>query len=131
VADEPAPNLFALNAPGLHVTYSSSSVDGRPRLTYQDTHTTLEFSGDEIRHEETELGVQVTVSTVRTVDTGSTTFSLILPRVRLFNDQPAQIQAIGVRTIHRLAIATPMHGQLDNYQVRTLSGTASFVESLE
>jgi hypothetical protein len=57
-----APNLYQLKGHGLHVTYSTSSIDGRPRLSYQDTHQMHSFVGDEIRTDPSEIGTLVTVT---------------------------------------------------------------------
>ena len=46
---EQQPNLFALTGSGVHLTYSSTSISGKPQLTYQDTGQTRQFTGDEIR----------------------------------------------------------------------------------
>ncbi len=128
MADQSQPNLYVLNAPGLHVTYSTGGLDGRPHLTYQDTRVILQFSGKEIQREETALGIQITVTTVHTVDTGSTAFTVVLPRIKLLRGQPAHVSTIGITTLHRVAIITHLHGQLDTYQVHSISGSASLVE---
>jgi hypothetical protein len=67
-----------------------------------------------------------------TVDSGSTTFTLLVPRVNLnaLNDS-VQITTEGITTHHRFSvIPAAMHGQLDTYSVQALTGTASHVEFL-
>src|SRR3954468_17568425 len=85
------PNLYQLQGEALHVTYSTSGIDGKPHFTYQDRHETLNFRGDEIRSAETEIGVLVSVSIRRTIDAGSTSFSLLVPTVNLGSEQSATI----------------------------------------
>ncbi len=63
-----------------------------------------------------------------TIDAGSTTFSLLIPRVTVRNGQSAQIHSLGITTVHRLTIDTPARGQLDTYQFHYLAGTAFVVE---
>jgi hypothetical protein len=77
---------------------------------------------------DSDAGTLVSVTIVKTVDTGSTSFSLIIPRVTLQNGQPAHIRTMGVIALHRLTVDTPIHGQLDTYHLHHLSGTASVVE---
>jgi hypothetical protein len=121
------PDTYALTGPGLHVTYDSTGFWGMPQLTYRDQQRTLHFSGSAIRRVDTDAGTLVSVTTIMTVDTGSTTFSLLIPRVTVQNWQHAQIRTFGITTRHRLTIDTPAHGQLDTYQIHPLTGTASFV----
>ena len=64
-----------------------------------------------------------------TVDSGSTTFTLFLPRVNL--PAPPALPALvpvtteGVTTTHRFSVLPPLqHGQQDFYAVTNLQGTA-------
>jgi len=99
---------------------------GPPRFTYQDATQSLSFSGKDIEIVETQLGQVVTVRIHLTVDSGSTTFSLLVPRVNLVPGQPAPIHTEGITAIHRLSLAPGLnHGQLDQYSVTPLHGTAS------
>ena len=61
-----APNLFSLSGGGLTVSLALSGFDGKPHFSYQDSHQSLNFSGDDIAIEETALGTLVTVILVRT-----------------------------------------------------------------
>lgn len=82
---------------------------GQPNLTYQDLQQTLQSSGSNIRQVDSGVGTLVSVTVAETTDTGSTTFSLLIPRVTLWNGQPAHIGTVGVATLHRLTIDTPAH----------------------
>src|SRR5262245_54302748 len=77
------PNLYQLQGEALHVTYATSGIDGLPHFSYQDAHQTLSFKGDEIRVAETEIGMLVTVSIRRTIDSGATSFTLLVPTVNV------------------------------------------------
>jgi hypothetical protein len=122
-------NMFSLAGGGLHVSYSTTSIDGKPRFTYQDPIRTLSFQGDDIRKVECDLGTVVSVTIVRTVDAGSTTFSLLVPRVVLsapFSN--VSIHTDGVTTHHAFSIIPALNqGQRDFYEVTKLNGTASNV----
>src|SRR3954462_12781068 len=78
-----AANMFSLSGGGLHVSYSTSGIDGKPHFSYQDPVRSLSFSGHEIRRVECDFGTVVTVPIVRPIDSGSTSFSLLVPRVNL------------------------------------------------
>jgi hypothetical protein len=121
-----APNLFQFEHNGLHISYSTSSISGKPLFSYKDAQQEQNFTGDEIRTQETELGTLVTVSVKKTVDTGYTSFTLILPNVHLGNTQQP-INALAIEVQHRSG-QLPVVGSLDTYQhVYHLHGSASFV----
>ncbi len=128
-AQASAPDLFVLSGGDLHVSYSTSGIDGRPHLTYQDAHRTLSFTGDQIRAVEVpDLGTVVSVTLVLTADSGSTTFSLLVPRVRLPGGQPVPVSTEGITAVHRFSLIPALNqGQTDAYRVTRLAGTASLV----
>ncbi|MBS0424399.1 MAG: hypothetical protein JSR71_08245 [Proteobacteria bacterium] len=120
------PNMYVLSGKNIHVSYSTSGFDGKPHFTYQDLHQTHSFSGDQIRRVETEIGTIVSVTTRLTIDSGGTTFSVLLPRVNLQASQSLPIHTEGITTVHRFSIL-PVIGQLDFYTITPLSGTAAQV----
>jgi hypothetical protein len=120
------PNLYELSGKHLHVTYSTSGLDGKPHFTYQDLQQTLNVSGDEIRSAKTEVGTLISVSIRLTVDTGGTTFSILLPRVNIPGEQSVPIRTDGITTLHKFSII-PVSGQLDFYTVTPLTGSAARV----
>ncbi len=67
-----SPNLYQLQGQQIHVTYSTSSFDGKPRFDYQDANNSLHFVGDEIRSTSSEIGMLVSITIRKTIDTGST-----------------------------------------------------------
>jgi hypothetical protein len=122
----PTPNQYDLSGKHLHVTYSTTGTDGKPHFSYQDLQQTLSFTGDEIRSVETEIGTLVSVTIRMTVDTGGTTFSVLLPHVNIPGEQSVPIQTFGITTLHKFSIV-PVSGQRDFYTTTRLNGTASRV----
>jgi hypothetical protein len=124
------PNFYSLSGGGLHVTYSTSGISGQPHLHYASPFLTRNFTGNEIHSAPSPLGTLVTVTIQMTVDSGSTSFTLLVPRVNL--NGPADsvhIVTEGITTHHRFSVFQgAMHGQLDTYSVTALSGNASHVE---
>jgi hypothetical protein len=115
-----------------HLTRPSFSGEsrldrGRLQLTYQDAHRSLPFYQNDVRTVDVaDLGTIVSVTLVLTVDIGSTTFSLLVPRVVLPGGQPsAFVHTDGVTTIHRAFVGAIGHPQTDSYTVTRLDGTAS------
>jgi hypothetical protein len=120
------PNQYQLSGKHLHISYSTSGFDGRPHFTYQDQQQTLGFSGDEIRTAESEIGTLVTVTIRLSIDTGGTSFSVILPRVDIPGEQSVPVQTYGITTLHKFS-PIPMSGQRDFYTVTRLTGSAGVV----
>jgi hypothetical protein len=125
-----SPNLFQLSAHHLHVSYALSGPGGKPTLTYQDATQSLSFLGaDQIAVTTSDLGTLVTVYLRRTVDTGSTTFTLLVPTVSLpQGTTSAPVHTQGIVAVHRRSPIPALNsGQLETYSVHALGGTASFV----
>jgi hypothetical protein len=118
----------------LHLTYfpqSGSSPPGvdSPRVMYRDKNTSREFAGNAVQVAPTNIGKLVTVTIRSSIDTDSTLFSFIVPRVNLIDGSTrAQIQTEGITTTHRFSpIRALNRGQRDVYRVTPLVGTASTV----
>ena len=120
-------NLYQLSGGGIQVTYSTTSITGRPLFNYHDGLVVKSFSGDEIQTTETVLGNLVTVFLIRTIDSGSTTCTLLIPAVNLPATNTTQISTEGITTLHKFSIVGPHTGQREFYTVQALQGTASFV----
>ncbi|MBD2437581.1 hypothetical protein H6G69_12310 [Nostoc sp. FACHB-110] len=122
------PTLYELQNHEIKVTYSTTSFVGKPLLNYQDQQQKLQFSGDEIRTTDTEIGQLVTVTIYKTVDTGSVTFSLLIPDVNLGNTNEAKIVTNGITTVNRFSTIPVLNqGQRQTYKVTPLFGTAKAV----
>ena len=122
------PNLYQLSGHHLHVTYASSGIDGKPHMTYQDTHHSKSFKGDEIRTVECDLGTLVSVTLRMTVDVGSTTLSVLIPRMRISTTGAYAVHTECITTVHNTSFAPQtLQGQLDHYTVTSLRGTAQAV----
>ena len=122
-----SPNIYQLSGGGLHVTYSTTGIAGLPHFHYQDAFQTRDFTGPEIRTTKTEIGTLVTVTIRMTVDSGSTSFSLLVPVVNLTGPTDKEpVHTIGITTVHRFSVvAAFMKGQIESYSVTNLSGTAA------
>jgi len=120
------PTQYQLSGSGIHVSYSTSSLQGKPLFSYHDAFQIKSFSGDQIQTADTILGTLVTVFLIQTVDGGSTTFTLLIPHVNLPPSNVANITTEGITTLHKFSIVGPPQGQTELYTVHTLDGTASF-----
>ena len=100
------PTIWNLSntAAGLQVSYSVAG----PHLHYHHGPVIRDFTGSEIRLVEVpDLGTLVSVTILLTIDSGSTTFTLLLPRVNL--PAPPALPALvpvttqGITTGHRFS----------------------------
>jgi hypothetical protein len=121
------PNLYQLSGQHLHLTYSPSSIAGKPTLTYQDSHQSKSFKGDEIRTVECDLGLLISVTLRMTVDVGSTTLSLVIPHMRISPVSVAAVHTECITTVHHTPFAPQVQGQAETYTVTSLHGTAQAV----
>jgi hypothetical protein len=124
------PNLFALQGEGTQITYSTSSIIGKPQLSYhQGAEPVASFIDGQIRTEETELGTLVTV-TLALQPGLMRTLTLMLPAINLSSDETT-FDTIGIFTTHRTTgntgPANPPTGPLDSYSVMPFKGTAQAV----
>lgn len=118
---------FDVSSDGLHVTYTSAGPDGQPHLTLVSAARDLSFTGDQIRTAVSpDLGTLVSVTIWRTVDAGSTSFTLIVPPVILASpDAEASVELVGITTVHRFSVVRRFNrGQRDSYSQVTLTGKA-------
>lgn len=120
-------NLYELSGHGIHVTYSKTSISGKPIFTYHDAAQTKTFTGDEIQTQNSVLGALVSVFLLRTVDGPSTSFTLLVPGVRLGGPEVVNISTEGITTLHKSTIIGPPLGQTELYTLHALNGTARFV----
>jgi hypothetical protein len=106
----------------------TTSIDGKSHFAYTDGHRALFFEGDAIRTLQSELGLLVSVTIFQTVDTGSTSFTLLVPAVNLDESNQTPIATEGITTTHHFAIDPIFnHGQTEHYTVVQLTGTASLM----
>ena len=120
-------NLYELRGGATQISYSTTSIDGTPKLGYEgpdgESHS---FSGDEIATAHTELGLEVTVTLRAIPDAGTTAATVLIPPARLENNEAA-IDTVAIVTTKRTSIAGPPPGQNFTYEVVELSGSALFV----
>ena len=116
-------STYDLSGGDLHVVYGP--VGGRAVFMYQDALRALSFRGTDIHTTTSLAGTMVSVVIQRTIDSGYTTFNVLIPRVRLRPGAPAPVQTHGFTVSHRSVVPSDIQfGQLDSYGVIPLEGTA-------
>jgi hypothetical protein len=128
-----SPNQYHLHGGGISVAYYPDGFgparEGRGllHLVYQDAFRSLAFYGDEVRSVEVpDLGTVVSVTIAETVDTGYTSFSLLVPDVDLPTDQSSVfINTEGITTVHGVFFGLIGHPQSETYTGTPVNGTAA------
>jgi len=126
-----SPNQYHLSGHGVRVSYYPGgagplTTDGPVILSYQDAGRTLVFRGDQVNVVEVpELGTTVTVTLHLTVDSGSTTATLLIPIVVLAPGGSTTVQTNLITTSHQFFVTGLEDPQRDHYTVTPLSGEAN------
>jgi hypothetical protein len=129
MAPKTTANSFKLNGRGITATYATTSIDGTPRFTFKKGKQTLNFAGDEIDAVEAGIGSLVSVTIASVPDKSVTTFSVLIPTIRLTGSKKQAFRTIGVTTVAKTTIAGPPPGVEQTYKVTAMRGTAQIVVS--
>jgi hypothetical protein len=114
------------------VDYETSSLIGQPTLNLtQGPGPVRHFTGSQIRTLNTEIGTLISVTTQMTVDTGSTSVSVLIPSISLRTvSEQTSFSTEAIVTSHSGPNSLPTTGVHETYQFITLKGEATFVLSL-
>jgi len=111
------------------VDYETTSFIGPPILNLTQAPGQIRhFSGSQIRAVNTEVGTLVSVTTHMTVDTGSTSFSVLIPAISLSSasDRKA-FSTEAIVTAHTGPNSVPSTGVHETYQFIPLKGEADHI----
>jgi hypothetical protein len=115
-------NFYQVSGDGITVTYSLSSFVGGPHFHYKDATIDKTFSGNQIQVTNIPLlGTVVSVLIRLTIDTGSTAFSLLIPRTNLGNHNSVKISTVGITAEHKFSPFGPVPPQSDLYTAHVLN----------
>lgn len=120
-------NHYTLSCHDTNVTYSTTSISGRPVLSYSGPEGDLSFIGDEIETVDAGLGTLVTVTLEAVPDLHTITFTIILPAIKLAEDEKAEFETFAIKTTHHTTIAGPPTGPAETYEPIGLHGLAEFL----
>lgn len=129
------PNRFVLQSSDgtTKVDYETSSFIGQPTLNLMQGPggPIRHFAGSQIRTLNSEIGTLVTVTTQLTVDTGSTSFSVLIPAISLgaISEHKA-FTTEAIITHHTGPNSVPATGVHETYKFIPLKGEASFILAL-
>jgi hypothetical protein len=122
------PNSFKLMGEDIQVDYSTTSVDGTPRFTFKKGQKTLSFSGSQISSSAVKIGTLVSVTVATVPDKSSTSFSVLLPAIKLPESGRQTFRTIGITTVTQTTIAGPPPvGVQQTYKSVAMRGSARIV----
>lgn len=130
MADAIEPNLYELSGYGVEVTYSTTSIDGSPRLHFREGERNLDFAGEQIQTRATDLGTEVTVTLEVIPDLRTVTVTLLVPAINLGTGVQVAFATAAIETTNHTSIGGPalIVGPLQTYRVIQLDGTAKRVD---
>ena len=91
-----AANRFVLKGSGVEVDYTIGATPSLPALVYKAGAFHKSFKPAEIVSEDTGLGRMVSVSLIRSIDTGGERFGFFLPFINVDRGQTAHFHTVGV-----------------------------------
>jgi hypothetical protein len=121
------PNSFQLTADDVQVNYSTTSIDGKPRFTFKKGQKTLDFAGDQISSSTVNIGTLVSVVIAAVPDKSTTTFSILLPAIRLPESRRQAFRTFGIATVTKTTVGGPPVGPQQTYKNVALRGSARLV----
>src|SRR5580704_14859307 len=128
------PNRFVMQSSDgkTKVEYETSSLIGQPTLNLtQGSSPVRHFTGSQIRTLNTEIGTLISVTTRMTVDTGSTSVSVLIPSISLKTiSEQTSFSTEAIVTAHSGPNSLPTTGVHETYQFIPLKGEANFVLAL-
>ena len=128
------PNRFLMQSSdgNTKVDYETGFI-GQPilNLSTQGLGPIRHFAGSQIRAIKTEIGTLVSVTTQITIDTGSTSFRLLIPAITLtaISDNKS-FATEAIITSHSGPNSVPATGVHETYQFIPMNGHADFVIAL-
>ena len=121
------PNLFQLTGDDIQVNYSTTSIDGKPRFTFKKRNKTLDFAGNQISSSNVKIGTLVSVVIAAIPDKSTTTFSILLPAIRLPESRRQAFRTFGITAVTKTSIVGPPVGVQQTYTIVALRGSARLV----
>jgi hypothetical protein len=125
------PNRYTLQSHDgvTKVEYETTSFIGQPFLNLtQGSGPTRHFTGSQIRTQDTEIGTLVTVSIQVSVDSGSSSFTVLIHAISLSSVSDHQTFATeAIVTSHSGPLSVPPAGVHETYRFIPMNGEAKFL----
>jgi hypothetical protein len=125
------PNQYELAGEDTRISYSTSGIDGTPKLSYAGPRGEYSFSGDEIRTLESELGTEVSATLEDIADLHFITLTVLIPEMWVAPRAGQEVRTIAIVTTKEEPITEKigMPAAREQYAVVRLDGEGRLVES--
>ena len=117
--------MFLLSGEDLKISYYINE-DHSSELDYQDAQGSLTFQSDHLHIQQSSIGTLITATLKSSAEAGVTTFTLVLPDVKLGGQTKQPLQTFGVITQDSSALAKT--GAQLAYRVVPLQGTGQYTD---
>jgi hypothetical protein len=125
------PSVYHLHGKGVQITFYPTGAGpatrcGLVKLVYQDAHGVHTFHEMNVGVQEVRgLGLLVSATVQDTPDLGSTTATVVIPKVVLGSAHSARVRTVLITTLHSSPLTGIIPPQADSYTVTKLRGSAS------
>jgi hypothetical protein len=122
--DTSIPDVYEFTDGETHITYSLSE-DATPSVDYHDAQESQLFVDTDVRRQDSELGTLISVSLKRTVDSGATILTILLPPIDMAGKKEQHFHTVAIRT--QSFGMLPHEGARLTYHTLQLHGVAKLV----
>ncbi|HEV7806877.1 MAG TPA: hypothetical protein VGO80_13720 [Solirubrobacteraceae bacterium] len=125
------PNVYECSNENTQISYFTSAIDGAPRFSYKGPKGDRDFSGDEIRTLDSELGTEVTVTLEDIADLRVLTFTLLVPEMWVAPGTGLELKTIGIYVVKAQSLDSRIGAPAarESYGYVPLVGEGRLVES--
>jgi hypothetical protein len=117
--------MFLLSGENLKISYYINE-DNSSELDYQDSQGSLTFQSNQLHIQKSAIGTLITASLKSTADAEATTFTLVLPDVKLGGQTKQPLETFGV-IAQDYSPVSRVGAQL-SYRVIPLQGTGQYTD---
>ena len=117
--------MFLLTGEGLKISYYINE-DNSSELDYEDAQGSYTFQSNQLHIQQSAIGTLITASLKSSAGAGTTTFTLVLPDVKLGGQTKQPLETFGV--IAQDTSALPKPGAQLTYRVVALQGTGQYTD---
>ena len=117
--------MFLLSGKGVKISYYINE-DHSSELDYQDAQGSLNFPSDQLHIQPSAIGTLITATLKNSADAGATTFTLVLPNVKLGGQTKQPLETFGVIAQDYSTLSKV--GEQLTYRVVSLKGTGEYTD---
>ena len=117
--------MFLLTGQNLKISYYINE-DNSSELDYQDAQGSLTFTSDKLHIQQTSIGTLITAPLKNNAGASATTFTLVLPNVKLGGQTKQPLETFAIIT--QDYSTSPRVGAQLTYQVVLLQGTGQYTD---